>query len=142
MTLSKTINKILLIVFLIIVFVLIYFLFFSASSATNYKIAYIIKEQNHFKVTVKGKRSYMVHDIISLFKNKFYEDSTEFIIPRSNGIINGEELPNKPGYYKLVGTITIQNNEMKINLFIDNYDDKRLESDSWNGRYKLIGQTK
>ena len=89
-------------------------------------------------MTVKGKRLYMVHDPVSLFLRKTYEDSSKYIIPRSQGIIKGEELPTEPGYYKYVGTITIQNNQAEINLSADNFDDKKLDSDSWNGKYKLV----
>ena len=80
----------------------------------------------------------MVHDPVSLFLRKTYEDSTNYIIPRKQGIIKGEELTTEPGYYKSVGTITIQNNQVEINLSADNYDDKKLDPDTWNGKYKLV----
>ena len=82
----------------------------------------------------------MVHDPFSLFLRKTYEDSMQYFIPRNKGVIKGEELPSKSGNYKSVGTITIQNNIIKINLSADNYDDKKLEPDTWNGEYKLVGR--
>ena len=118
-----------------------YFFLFT-SPITNYKTAYIETKQQGFKVTVKGKRLYMVHDPISMFFKKTYVDSGQFIIPRSQGVIKGEELPNKPGYYKFMGTITIKNNQLEINLRADNYDDKTLDADTWNGKYDLVWRDK
>lgn len=118
------------------------YIFLFTSPATNYKTAYIEKEQQHYKVTVKGKRLYMVHDPISLFLRKTYEDSAQYIIPRSEGVIKGQELPTKEGYYKSVGDITITNNYLKIDLSADNYDDKTLDPDTWNGDYKLVWRQK
>ena len=118
-----------------------YFFLFT-SPATNYKTAYIEKEQQHYRVTVKGKRLYMVHDPISLFLRKTYEDSAQYIIPRSEGVIKGQELPIKKGYYKSVGDIIITDNHLKINLSADNYDDKTLDPVTWNGDYDLVWRQK
>ena len=113
-------------------------LFLFTTPSTNYKTAFIEKEKDHFILTVKGKKTLMVHDPVSLFLRKTYEDSAKYIIPRKQGVIKGEELPTEPGYYKSVGTITIQNNQAEINLSYDNYDDKKMDSDGWNGKYKLV----
>lgn len=114
-----------------------YFFLFT-SPATNYKTAYIEKEQQHYKVTVKGKRLYMVHDPVSFFLRKTYEDSAQYIIPRSEGLIKGQELPAKEGYYKSVGDIIIKDGHIEIDLSADNYDDKTFDQDTWNGGYKLV----
>ena len=113
-------------------------LFLFTTPSTNYKTAFIEKEKDHFILTIKGKKTLMVHDPVSLFLRKTYEDSAKYIIPRKQGVIKGEELPTQPGYYKSVGTITIQNNQAEINLSYDNYDDKKMDSDGWNGKYKLV----
>ena len=84
----------------------------------------------------------MVHDPVSLFLRKTYEDSTNYILPRMQGFIKGEELLTKPGYYKSVGAINIQDNQVEINLSIANYDDKIFDPDSWNGKYKLVWRDK
>jgi hypothetical protein len=118
-----------------------YFFVFT-SPATNYKTAYIEKEQQHYKVTVKGKRLYMVHDPVSLFVRKTYEDSAQYILPRSEGVIKGQELPTKEGYYKSVGDIIIKDGKLRIELSADNYDDKKLDPDTWNGDYKLLWRQK
>ena len=114
------------------------YLFLFTSPSTNYKTAYISKEQNHFVLTVKGRRLYMVHDPISLLLGKTYEDSIIYILPRNKGVIKGEELPKDSCCYNSLGTITIQNNQVNISLFVDNYDDKTLDPDGWNGKYNLI----
>jgi hypothetical protein len=118
------------------------YIFLSTSPTTNYKTAFIAAEKDHYVLTVKGERLYMVHDIVSMFLEKTYEDSANYVIPRRQGIIKGEELPTEPGYYKSVGTITIQNNQLEINLSAANYDDKKLDPDSWNGKYNLVWRDK
>jgi len=140
-TADKKLKRTLLIASFAIAALTTYFFLFTSPS-TNYKTAYIEKDQQHFRLIVKGKRLYMVHDPISLFLRKTYEDSAQYIIPRSKGVIKGQELPAKEGYYKSVGDIIITDNHLKINLFADNYDDKTLDPDTWNGGYKLVWRQK
>ena len=134
---KTNLKKIFLIISLIIAGITTYVFLFTSPS-TNYKTAFIATEKDHFILTVKGKRLLMVHDPVSLLLRKTYEDSTNYIIPRKQGIIKGEELLTEEGYYKSNGTINIQANQVEINLSIDNYDDKKLDPDSWNGKYKLV----
>src|SRR5690606_9586890 len=96
------------------------------------------QEQQFYKVIVKGKRSYMPHDPVSLFFKKSYEDSAQFIIPRREGVIKGQELQYKKGYYKSAGDIIINDKQLTIDLYAENYDDKILEPNTWNGKYKLV----
>jgi hypothetical protein len=83
-----------------------------------------------------------VHDPVSLFLRKTYEDSAQYIIPRSEGVIKRQELPTKEGYYKSVGNIIIKDGKLRIDLSADNYDDKTLDPDTWNGNYKLVWRQK
>jgi hypothetical protein len=135
---SRKKQKLFILLISVLIACLTTYFFLFTSSASNYKTAYIETEKQGFKVTVKGKRLYMVHDPISLFLRKTYEDSIQYLIPRNEGVIKGEELPSEKGYYKSVGTIAIQNEKMEINLSANNYDDKELEPDTWNGKYKLV----
>jgi len=112
-----------------------YYLFVPA--ATNDKTATIEKFDNQYVVTVSGKRSLMVHDPISLFERKTYLETYKIIVPRAKGIVNGQEIPIKPGYYKLKGTMTFEKEHLIIDLWADNYDDKTKDPLSWNGNYKL-----
>lgn len=113
--------------------------YFFSNPAHNFKTAYIEKQGNKYIITIKGKRNLMVHDPISLFKNETYIDSAKFEIPRAEGIIDGLEIPNQPGSYKILkgNAIIITSNSMKVNLFYDNYDDKKTDPSTWNGEYEL-----
>ena len=81
----------------------------------------------------------MVHDPISLFKKGTYIDSAKFEIPRAEGIIDGLEIPNRPGSYKIIkgNAIIIRDKTMTFSLFYDNYDDKKTDPSTWNGNYEL-----
>jgi hypothetical protein len=140
-TADKTHKMTLLIASAAIAALMTYFFLFTTPT-TNFKTAYIDKEQQGYKVTVKGKRLYMVHDPVSLLLRKTYEDSAQYIIPRSEGVIKGQELPTKEGYYKSVGDIIIKDKQLKIELYADNYDDKTLDPDTWNGNYNLVWRRK
>jgi hypothetical protein len=138
---ERNFKKIILLVSILIVGLFAY-LFIFISPAKNYKQAFIRKDKDHFIITVKGKRLYMAHDPISALSRNTYEDSMQFAIPRDQGIINGSEIPIRPGYYKFTGTIKIENDKLEIKLFADNYDDKKLNPDTWNGMYNLKWQEK
>jgi len=114
-----------------------YYIF--SNPAHNFKTAYIEKSTDKYIITIMGKRNLMVHDPISLFKKGTYIDSTQFEIPRADGIIDGLEIPNRPGSYKILkgNAITITNRTMTVNLLYDNYDDKKTDPSTWNGTYEL-----
>ncbi len=137
-TADKKLKLTLFIASIVVAAITAYFFLFT-SSATNNSTAYIEKDQQGYKVTIKGKRLYMFHDPMSLFLRKTYEDSAEFKIPRDSGVIDGLEVPNNPGSYKVVkgNAITIKNDKMVVSLFYYNYDNKKLEPSAWNGDYKL-----
>ena len=120
---------------LIGLFISIFYLFYSP--ANNNETATIEQFKNQYIVTVTGKRILMVHDPISLLKQGTYIESFKISIPRAEGIINGQEIPTESGYYKMLGTLTIDGEKININLFYNNYDDKIKEPLSWNGNYKL-----
>jgi len=111
----------------------LFYLLFS-TGAKNYTTAYIQPQGAGFKITVKGKRMYMVHDPVSAFLNHTYEDSASFIIPRQQKIIPGNEIQVLNDSYKFTGTISIDGQKMKIQLF---YDNLHQDPYSWNGRYRL-----
>jgi hypothetical protein len=80
----------------------------------------------------------MIHDLISVFENNTYLDSAKFMIPRSEGFIDYKEIPNEPGNYKFAkGGIRINNLDLKVDLYYDNYDNKTKDPSQWNGKYKL-----
>jgi hypothetical protein len=128
-------KKLLIILTIPLTLALAFYLF--GSPVKNNESATIQKFENHYIVTATGKRLLMAHDLISLLMRRTYMDTIKFIIPRTDGIINGQEIPTEVGYYKMLGTLTIQNEEMNVDLYYDNYDGKIQDPLSWNGVYKL-----
>jgi len=118
-----------------------YYLF--SNPAHNFKTAYIEKGTGNYMITIIGRRNLMAHDPISLFKKGTYIDSVKFEIPRPGGIIDGLEIPNNPGSYKICkgNAITINNKAMTVSLFYDNYDYKKIDPSIWNGNYELEWRT-
>jgi len=110
-----------------------------SNPAKNFKTAYIDKTGDNYQVTLLGKRSLMTHDPISILKRETYIDSFKINIPRQEGIIDGTELFNRPGGYKLTKgtTISITDDKMKVTLLYDNFDDKTIDKSFWNGEYDL-----
>lgn len=127
-------RKVVLLVSLFIAVFSTYLLLFT-SPAKNYKTATISQEQSHFKVTVKGKRILMSHDIFSVFSRNTYEDSIVFSIPRQQGEIPAHEIKVSANRFQPVGVITIMKEKMDVKLF---YDIEQTEPNSWNGNYRLV----
>lgn len=124
--------------FALVVAALISYFFLFTSPFANYKSALIATKNKYFILTVKGKRVSMVHDPISVFLRGTYEDSISFILPRSHGIIRGSEILSQPGFYKYVGAITVENDELEIKLFSTDPETKKLYPDDWNGKYSIL----
>jgi len=103
--------------------------YLSYNPAHNFKTAYIEKKDDKYVITILWKGNLMVHDPISLLEKKTYIDSQKFVIPRANGIIDGLEINNDSGSYKILKgeAIKINNNKMKVHIFYDNYDDKKID---------------
>lgn len=114
-----------------------YYLFSNPSH--NFKIGYLEKSSDKYIITLFGKRNLMAHDPISLLKKTTYIDSVKFEIPRAEGIIDGLEIPNYPGSYKIMKgkAIVLDKETLKVNLFYNNYDRKTIDASTWNGTYKL-----
>ena len=113
---------------------LIYFGWVITDPAKNDKTAYIEPAQNGYVVTVKGKKLLMVHDPVSWIFRETYDVSDSFLIPRKNGINNGNEIQLLEKKYKLFGTIAIDGNKMKIQLY---YKQDQSSTCNWNGDYNL-----
>lgn len=81
----------------------------------------------------------MAHDPIGLFTSGSYEDSLTIQLDKIQaGVIFGKDIPSPKGYYNYAGEVTIEGDKMTVELFYDNYDDKRLDPLSWNGTYELV----
>ena len=81
----------------------------------------------------------MGHDPGSVLSNETYEDSVILQVPSlRDGIIKGQEIPVRKGYYSYLGEIIIHNEKVQVNLSYDNTDDKKVEPTSWNGKYIFV----
>jgi hypothetical protein len=108
-------------------------------SCENYKDAHLKIIDNKTLLVLKGKRKLMAHEPISIFIGKTYEDSISFPLPYVlDGIIEGNRIDVKKGYYKYKGNIEFKGTKLKVNLFYDNRDDKKIEPLDWNGDYNLV----
>jgi hypothetical protein len=109
--------------------------------ATNYKDAFIENYNDQIFIKLEGRRKQMVHDPISIILNKTYEDSLLIPLPAlADGTIKGKDVSVEKGYYKYEGEIVINKKQAKVNLLINNTDDKKIEPSDWNGEYNLISK--
>ena len=116
------------------------FSFIQYLHSQNYKDATIVVRKDTTFIKLKGKRERMVHSPSTLNFDNTYEDSTFIPIPSLNvKIVRGENIPVKKGHYRFTGQILIQKQFLKIELSIDDTDDKVKRPYSWNGEYCLIG---
>jgi hypothetical protein len=109
----------------------------SCSNSGNYKEAYGINVSEHKFIKLLAERQPIVHSPGDLLA-KTYKDSILIPAPSfESGIIHGKDVPVPKGYYNYLGTITINGNDLKVDLLFDNTDDKKPEQFGWNGNYKL-----
>ena len=114
-------------------------LFCSCNGYKNERNASIVKNNNQLFIKLTGKRVLKPSSVSDLVRQKTYDDSLLIPIPGlKDGVIKGENIPVQEGNYSYKGEVVIKGDNLKINLFLDNYDDKRLDSLSWNGEYKFI----
>lgn len=114
-------------------------LLLSCSGSKNYEKAWAFEKDGKYFIKIKGKRNLAAHDLGSLYADKTYEDSLVLQVPSlRNGTIDGNDIPVKKGYYKYLGSISIEDNKLQVNLSYDNTDDKKVEPISWNGKYHLV----
>lgn len=114
---------------------LFYFYFFT-SPACNHEYALLKQKDGTYELTLAGERVYMSHDPISALSRETYIDTFVFSLPRKEGVIKGFEI-KKDGGYPLLGSIEIENGQVTVKLFYDNYDDHVKDPLSCNGSYKL-----
>lgn len=93
---------------------------------------------DRYVIEVYGRALAYSDEIINIVSPKTYRTSQQYDVPRIEGKIDGNEIRQKPGYYKYVGSITIHDKEMVIDLSTNNYDEHRLDRDHWSGSYTLV----
>jgi len=98
---KRKITRIIILAFAVFIVIVLF-----RPSGENYKDAYLRKIDNETLLVLKGKRKLMAHDPISIFIGKTYEDSILFPLPYVlDGIISGNRIDVKKGYYKYKGNI-------------------------------------
>ena len=102
----------------------------------NYKTAYLKRTGQKFTITLKGRRA--LHPAGPFDIGKTYEDSFQHIVPTDSGTIKVEDLPQDSCCYPRFGTINIQGNKLRINIYANDTDQKKIDTFSWNGEYDLI----
>ncbi len=114
------------------------FLFLLRPKVKNDETALIYKMDSSYLIVLTGTRYLMVHDPISALLGKTYNETYKIIVPRINGVVSGSEIPVEKGYYRYEGQIEFRDNKMSINLYADNYEDKKKDALSWNGEYSFV----
>jgi len=108
----------------------------ACSMARNYPEAYFAKKDDRYLVQMMGRRRRMAHDPISGLTAGTYEDNLILDVPRIEGIIEGAEIPVKPGYLGYGGSVVITQGKMKVDLYYAVDGPNRPLS--WNGEYNLV----
>lgn len=109
--------------FALLTIVIVGWLVFISNKAKNHEGATVTKDGSLYKIEFTGVRYLMVHDPISALIGKTYEATYSIKVPRITGVVEGSEIPVKRGYYKYLGTISINGNKIIVDLYADNYDD-------------------
>ena len=102
----------------------------------NYKTAYLKKTSQKFTITLRGKGA--LHPASPFDIGKTYEDSMQYLIPIDSGIIKAEDLPYDSCCYPKFGTIEISGSKLKINIYFNDTDTKKIDTFLWNGDYELL----
>ena len=105
----------------------------------NFKIVYLDKTEDSIIITIMGRRLLMVHDPISLLKNKYYVDSVKVVIPQNKAFIKSSEIRVVGADYQIVkGGIKMMKDSLNINIVFYDYDEHKNYSWSYNGTYAIF----
>jgi hypothetical protein len=110
----------------------------ACSRVGNYERAYFDKNGATYLVEMKGTRRLMAHDPFSAIRGRTYEETLTIEVPRIEGVIDGAEIPPKPGYLRYAGQVVITKGKMKVDLYYDDRDDNTKVPLLWNGEYTLV----
>lgn len=105
---------------------------------SNDEHAYFAKDGHIYRVEMKGRRFPLVHDPISLLLYRTYEEIFEMELPRIEGVIQGTDIPVRPGKLRYVGRVVITDGKMKVDLYYDDVGEGTRHPLSWNDEYTLV----
>ena len=111
----------------------------SACAGTgNDEHAYFTRHGPNYLVELKGRRRLMAHDPVSAIRGRTYEETLTIELPRIEGVIEGSEIPVRPGSLPYAGRVVITRNEMKVDLYYDDRGENTKVPLLWNGDYTLL----
>ncbi len=111
----------------------------SACSGTgNDEHAYFTKHGPSYLVELKGRRRLMAHDPVSAVRGRTYEETLTLELPRIEGVIEGAEIPVRPGALRYVGRVVITRGRLEVDLYYDDRDENTKVPLQWNGEYALM----
>ena len=105
---------------------------------TNDERAYFARDGHVYRVEMKGWRFPLVHDPVSLFLGRTYEETLTMELPRIEGVIEGTEIPVESGKLRYVGRVVITKRKMKVDLYYDDRGEGTRRPLPWNDEYTLV----
>src|SRR5262245_27461390 len=87
-------------------------LVWACSETGNDKHVYFIKNGPSYLVELKGRRRLMSHDPFSALRRRTYEETLTIELPRIAGVIDGAEIPVRPGHIPYAGRVVITSGKM------------------------------
>lgn len=110
----------------------------ACSGPRNEEHAYYVTDGPSYRVELKGQRRHMAHDPVSAIRGRTYEETLTIELPRIEGVIDGAEIPVRPGALRYTGRVVITGGRMKIDLYYDSTDVTTKVPLLWNGEYILL----
>ena len=110
----------------------------ACSRTGNDERAYFVKHGATYLVEMKGRRRLMAHDPFSAILGRTYEETLTIEVPRIEGVIEGAEIPVRPGRLRYAGRVAIRGRQMRVDLYYDDRGDNTKVPLAWNGGYTLV----
>ena len=112
--------------------------FWERHAETNEDRAHVAKDGSGYHVEMKGWRFPLVHDPLSLLVERTYEDTLTLDLPRIDGVIEGNEIPVRPGTLRYVGRVVVDGGTMKVDLYYEDVDEGSRHALPWNDGSTLV----
>lgn len=104
----------------------------------NDEHAYFTTRSSSYLVELKARRRLMAHDPVSAVRGRTYEETLTLELPRIEGVVEGADIPVRPGSLRYTGRIVLAKRKMRVELYYDNRDEGTKVPLLWNGEYALI----
>ena len=118
----------------LLIFIIISTSFTACSQKMNNIDAYLVNRNDSLFIELKGKRRYLHSENTYEVKNHMYIKGNIL----KDGKFSAKDFFSWDGKgYEPLGDITIKKNKLILNISFDDYDDKKIVPDAWNGEYFL-----